>query len=149
MVSLRQVHFVEDHWRSIAKRALQRIRLEVPHSETIADRTIMERVEDLFGHLGDWLTAADPEQVARFEEFGRARAPGRTQLHTLVRMLQIIRQCAVDYVRENELTEDSINIRAESELEYKVHRFFDLVIYHVVKGYETALRSEQILVAHA
>ena len=43
-------------------------------------------------------------------------------------MLQIIRLCAIDYVRENELSDSSITLRAENELEYNIDRFFDLVI---------------------
>jgi len=57
-------------------------------------------------------------------------------------MLQIIRLCAIDYVRENELNDSSITLRAENELEYNIDRFFDLVIYHMVKGYEAALRGK-------
>ena len=149
MISLKQVHFVEDHWNAIARRALARIRHEVPHSEAIPDRTIMDRVEDLFKHLGDWLTEPDPKQLAEFEEFGRVRAHGSTSLHALVRMLQVIRQSAMDYVRENELRDDSITLRAENELEYKMDGFFDMVIYHAVKGYEQGLNAQKPLVAMA
>lgn len=160
MVSISRVHFIESHWNSIAKRALSRIHREVQHSETIPDRTIMDRVEDLFGHVGDWLSGADPSQMAQYEEFGRARAAGGAPLHTIVRMLQIIRQCAVDYIREMDLEDEvvatwshpdehSFALQAENELEHEVHKFFDLVIYNVVKGYESALRPKLAQAAHA
>jgi hypothetical protein len=68
----------------------------------------------------------------------------------VVRILQVIRQCAIDYVRENELKDDSITLRSENELEYKVDTFFDLVVYHVVKGYEMALKPERLVtLAHS
>ncbi len=139
MVSVKQVHFIEEHWEAIARRALARIRLELPHSHAFSDALILERVEDLFGHLGDWLAGAHPEHIIAYEQFGYARATGRVRLHDLVRMLQILRQCAIDYVRENELGDSSITLRSENELEYNIHRFFDLVLCHVVKGYEEAL----------
>lgn len=143
MVSVKLVHFIEDHWEAIARRALARIRLELPHSHAFSDALILERVEDLFGHLGDWLSGARPEHMIRYEQFGHARATGRVRLYDLVRMLQILRQCAIDYVRENELGDSSITLRSENELESDVYRFFDLVLCHVVKGYEEALLKER------
>jgi len=114
----------------------------MPHSHAFSDAMLMERVEEMFGHLGDWLTAPDPEMLARYEEVGQKRAAAHVHLHDLVRMLQVIRLCAIDYVRENELNDSSITLRAENELEYNIDRFFDLVIYHMVKGYEAALRGK-------
>lgn len=142
MVSVRQVHFIEQHWEAIGRRALASIRKELPHSHAFSDAMILERVEDLFGHLGDWLTAADPEQMARYEKFGYARAAAHVRLFDLVRMLQILRQCAIQYLRDNELNDSTVTLRSEGELESDVHHFFDLVICHVVKGFEEALREK-------
>jgi len=64
-------------------------------------------------------------------------------------MLQIIRLSAIDYIRENELSDSTVTLRAENQLEYDIDRFFDLVIYHMVKGYEAALREHPIAVAQA
>ncbi|HTP89959.1 MAG TPA: hypothetical protein VMJ34_23600 [Bryobacteraceae bacterium] len=139
MISMIQVHFIELHWEAIARRALARIREEVPHSHTLPDAVILQRVSDLFGHLGDWLAAGDPDAIAtRYEQMGRERAE-RHHLCDLVRAFQIIRQCAVDYARDHQMNENTVALRSESELEYRIDRFFDHVIYHVVKGYEHAL----------
>lgn len=149
MFSVRQIHFVEEHWKSIAARALVRIHREMPHSRGFSDAMILERVEDLFGHLGDWLTSPDSDLLARYEEVGRKRAAGHVRLHDLVRILQIMRLCAIDYLREHELSDSSVALRAENELEYNIDRFFDLVIYHIVKGYESALVEHRPIAAHA
>ena len=141
MISVRQVRFVEEHWDSIAKRALGRIRREVPGSHAFSDVMILDSVQDLFGHLGDWLTVSNPEHMARYEQFGRRRAAAHVHLHDLVRALQIIRQCAVDYARDNELSDNTVALRCESDLEYGIDRFFDLVVFNVVKGYEAELRG--------
>ena len=139
MISMIQVHFIELHWEAIARRALARIREEVPNSHALPDAVILQRVSELFGHLGDWLAAIDPEAIAaRYEQVGRERAE-RQHLCDLVRGFQIIRQCAVDYARDHQVSESSVQLRSESELEYRIDRFFDMVIYHVVKGYERAM----------
>jgi hypothetical protein len=149
MISVRQVRFVEEHWESIAKRALGRIRREIPQSASFSDAMILDSVQDLFGHLGDWLTVSNPEQMGRYEQFGRRRAAAHVYLHDLVRSLQIIRQCAVDYARDNELSENTVALRCESDLEYGIDRFFDLVVYNVVKGYEAGLREKPSAAAAA
>ncbi len=146
MISVTQIHFVEGHWESIAHRATARIRSEVLHFHALTEQMILDRAHELFGHLGDWLADPDPVQlINRYQQIGRTRAHESIYLHELVRCMQILRQSAVDYVRENELQENTVLIRSESELEYRIDRFFDLVIYHIVKGYETALRER----AHA
>ena len=149
MISVRQVHFIEEHWRAIGHRAIAHIHREMAHSHALSDAMIQERVEDLFAHLGDWLAAPDPELLSRYEEVGRKRAAAHVYLHELVRMLQIIRLDAIDYVRENELSDSSITLRAENELEYNIDRFFDLVIYHLVRGYEAQLSEMPRTAAHA
>jgi hypothetical protein len=143
MISVTQIHFVEEHWEAIARRALTRIRNEVVHSQALTDQMILDRSHELFGHLGDWLAGPDPVQLsAPYEQIGRARAREAIFLHELVRCMQILRQSAVDYVRENELHEHPVLLRSEEELEYRIDRFFDYVIYQTVKGYEGALREK-------
>ena len=149
MVSVKQVHFIEGHWEAIARRALSRIHRELAHSHAFTDAMILERSEDLIGHLGDWLTSPNSESLARYEEVGERRAAAHVALHDVVRMLQLLRQSAIDYVRENELNDSSITLRAENELEYDIGRFFDLIIYHMVKGYEAALRHQHANAAAA
>jgi len=147
MVSMIQVQFIELHWEAIAKRALSRIRQEVPYAQQLPDAVILRRVSELFGHMGDWLSASDPDAIAaRYENVGRERA-GQYDLSQVVRAFQMIRQCAVEYAREHELGENSVLLRSECELQYRIDRFFDLVIYHVVKGYESA--RWPALAAHA
>jgi hypothetical protein len=142
MISVTQIHFVEQHWEAIATRALSRIRKEIPNYQPLSDQMILDRSQELFGHLGDWLASADPaEHTQRYERIGRVRAQEHIPLSDLVRCLQILRQSAVDYVRENELNEHPVQIRSESELEYRVDRFFDQVVYQMVRGYEGELRA--------
>jgi len=112
---------------------------------------IVDRSQELFGHLEDWLVAPDALLLtARYEQVGGMRAREHIYLHDLVRCMQILRQAAVDYIRENELREHSVLLRSENELEYRIDRFFDLVVYQMVKGYELTLRAQpEVAVAKA
>lgn len=150
MINVKQIHFVEGHWESIARRAVVRIRGEGVHSHALTEQMILDRAQELFGHLGDWL--ADPDLAgfaARYEQIGRIRARENVPLHEMVRCMQILGQSAIDYVRENELQENAVLFRSQSELEYRIDRFFDLVIYHIVKGYGSAVHERVRVVGSA
>ena len=58
-------------------------------------------------------------------------------LHELIRCLQIVKARLIGFSRQ-ELSGTALQIYAEEELEHRVGRFFDEVIYYVAKGYESA-----------
>ena len=137
MLGVRQARLIEDHWEAIAHRALTRIRVEVPRSNTLSDQLILDRVKDLLSHLTDWLTKPDEEAVSeRYERIGRLRAEEGGYLHELLRALQLIRLSAVDYMLEHDINEGPLTAHAERDLEYRFSKFFDLVVYHFARGYE-------------
>jgi hypothetical protein len=142
MICVRQVRLIEDHWETIAHRALRRIRLELPEANDIPDAMIQDRVKDLLSHLGEWLTKPERELLAsRYEALGQLRADQDVPMHTMVRATQLIRQAAVDYMLEHEARETALTAREESDLEYRIAAFFDLAVYHFVLGYEKELRA--------
>jgi len=99
---------------------------------------ILDRARELFGNLGDYLLEPDLTRITtHYEQIGRTRAHENVALYEIVRCMQIMRQSAVDYLRENELHDSTVHIRSESELEYRIARLFDQLISHLVKGYES------------
>jgi len=139
MISVTQIHFVEGHWESIARRAIAGIHAEGLHFQAITEQMILDRAQEVFGNLGDYLLDPDLTRIAmHYERIGRTRAHENVALYEIVRCMQIMRQSAVDYLRENELHDSTVHIRSESELEYRIARLFDQLISHLVKGYEAA-----------
>ena len=47
----------------------------------------------------------------------------------------------VDYIRNQGFPQTSLEIYAEEELEHRLNRFIDFLVYHMVRGYEAALRN--------
>jgi len=137
MLGARQARLIEDHWETIAHRAVGRIRSEVKGSSTLSDQLIMDRVKDLLGNLSSWLNNPDEAELAeRYERIGRLRIEEGGHLHELVRALQLIRQSAVDFMLEHDVIEGPLTAHAERDLEYRFSKFFDLVVYHFVRGFE-------------
>jgi hypothetical protein len=137
MLCARQARLIEDHWETIAHRALGRIRNEIPRSSTLPDQLILDRVKDLLSHLSDWLNRPDEVRLGeRYERIGRMRVEEGGHLHELLRALQMIRLSAVDFMLEHDVGEGPLTAHAERDLEYRFSKFFDVVIYHFVRGFE-------------
>ena len=100
---------------------------------------LARRARDLVGNLGHWLIARHPEVAGWSEPLGRTRFEQSIPLHELIRGLQIVKERLVDFARDG-MAETALQIYAEEELEYRVGRFFDEVVYYAAKGYELALR---------
>lgn len=93
---------------------------------------------EIFGHLDQWLTLK-PDELARFhEEIGRMRCEQGVPLHEAVHAMQIIKECMIQYVQDQRIG-SPLEIYAEEELEHSSDRMFDLMIYHMVRGYEGAI----------
>jgi hypothetical protein len=96
---------------------------------------------ELLRNLGDWLAGDNRETIARqYEEIGKKRCAEDIPLHECVRSLQIVKSETIDYVRGQGFAQTSLEIYAEEELEHRLNRFIDFLIYHLVRGYEAALR---------
>ena len=61
-----------------------------------------------------------------------------------------MKESAIDYLREQGFTTNSVEILAENELEHELSKFYDLLTFHLVRGYEEELRrASHAQAAHA
>lgn len=142
MFSSTLVQRIEAHSEQIAGLAVEEIRRDPQlHAIAALDRDeLASGAYDLLGNLGHWLVARDPEVARWSEPLGRSRFEQSIPLCELIRGLLIIKARLIDFARE-ELSGTALQIYAEEELEYRVGRFFDLVIFYAAKGYESALHD--------
>jgi len=142
MFSFTLVQKIEGHSEQIAGMVAEEIGRD-PHLESIGTLhrdELARRARDLLENLGHWLVARDPEVAHWSEPLGRARFEHSIPLHELIRCLLIVKARLIDFSRQ-ELSGTALQIYAEAELEHRVGRFFDEVIYYVAKGYESARRD--------
>jgi hypothetical protein len=45
-------------------------------------------------------------------------------------------------MRDQGTPTNTVELYAEEELEYRVGQFFDCLVYHLVKGYEMAMKAQ-------
>lgn len=143
MVSPKLVRHLEEHWEAVAARWLYLLRsqstMEASGLPAIEINDVCER---LFKRLGQWLTTGPDSDLAhQFEEIGRRRYHEKIPLSEALRALQLFRQASMGYIREQGFFGSALDLYGEAELEHDLNRFFDLVMYHLARGYEQELSS--------
>lgn len=143
MLSGKLIHLIEEHWGEITSRVLDEIRRDpgMVHFQSIPEIELREMGQNVLNNLSHWLAAGHEDSLNRhYEELGRVRFAERVPLHESVRALCILREKMIDYVQEHFFAKNSLEFCAEEELERRLSRFFDILVCHMVKGYERALR---------
>jgi len=143
MLSARLIHLIEAHQEEISARVLYDIRRhsDLSHIRNLQDVELRERGRQILAHLGKWLAEAKEEELGReYEHIGKTRYEESIPLHESVRALYIIKNKMIDFVKEQGVKRDSMELYAEEELERRVDRFFDELVIHLVRGYEGAWR---------
>jgi hypothetical protein len=144
MLSGKLVQLIEEHWEKIADRVVDRIR-EHPDFPVLAKRPrpeLKEWCRDILENLGSWLSATRAEEVRlRYEVLGRVRFEESIPLHEAVLRFFLLKDRIIGFVHEQGFALTSLELYAEEELELRVCRFFDHMVYHIVRGYENAMRT--------
>jgi len=141
MLSSRLVHLVEDHWESIASAVIQSIHADpaLHHLKQLPEAELRDWGKRILKNFGDCLTDNGQELGHYYEEVGRRRCRELIPLHEAVRALHLLKEKICAYARDQGFR-NSLEVYAEEELEHRVGDFFDTLVYHLVKGYETEMR---------
>jgi hypothetical protein len=144
------IQMIEDHSEQITARVVRRIQLdpELAHAGRLPEWDLRDRAQEVLKNLGRWLAKKQEEELAkRYEWLGRLRYEESVPLHETVRSVQILKDQMLDFIREQGVGQSSMELYEEEELEHRAGLFFDDLIYHLVRGYEGALRKAAHLVA--
>jgi hypothetical protein len=143
MVSTHLIRMIESHAEQITVDAIQGIRQdpELTVLKNLPDAELRSWAGHILKHLGDWLAASGDQQIAScYQGLGKLRFEEHVPLHESVRNFQALKDLIVTYVRNQGMRQTTVEIYAEEELEHLLSRFFDKMVYHVVRGYEGARR---------
>jgi len=143
MISGKLVHLIETHGQAIVNRVAEQISHEpdMIHVRAVLGSELAEWREEFLRNFGHWLAAGNEETVAhRYQHIGQQRCEQHVPLHECVHGLCLLRAKMLDFVEEQVLTKNSMELYAEEELDRRVGRFFDLLMINLVRGYERALR---------
>jgi hypothetical protein len=144
MLSTRLVRLIEVNGDQIIDRVAAQLRHEpeITHGKSIQDCELRGLGQDLLQHLGDWLCAGSGNELAqRYEQFGKLCFQQGIPLHQAFRGMSLLREKMLDVAQEHMISNSSIELYAEEELERRLGRFFDRLAIHLVRGFEDAVRK--------
>jgi hypothetical protein len=143
MLSGRLVHLIEANSASIIDQVISQIRRdpELEYIGRLPDAELREWGEHILERLGDWLEAGSARELAtHYEAVGRKRCAEGIPLHEVVHALFSVKGKMIAFVLDEAAAKTFVQLYAEEELEHRVDRFFDILVCHLVRGYESALR---------
>ncbi len=138
---IRLIELIESHWVPLTDRIIRKIRLDprLQHIGSLPESDLRDKARDIVKHLGEWLSIRDDGKVAaRFERIGAYRFSEEVPLAEVVLSYMIVKDSVLEYVRSQGLDVNAMELWAEEELQRDVGRFFDSVIYHLIRGYVDA-----------
>ena len=143
MLSHNLIHSLEDHSEEILTAVIQQLRQgpELKHIAALPASELTHWGGNILKNLGHWLTSREEGLGRDYEALGKLRFEESVPLAECVLALLVLKHAMVDFARGRGFAISSIEIYAEEELEFRVDRFFDDLAYHLVKGYEKALRK--------
>lgn len=146
MLSAKLIQWIEDHWQGVTTAMIQQIRSDprLHHIGRLPEAELRDIGRGILRNLGHSLTASKAEQQMvqeQYEGIGRVRFAEHIPLHECVRALQVVKQRVVEFSRDHQFAQSTVEIYAEEELEHRLNEFFDDLIYHEVIGYEDAMRK--------
>jgi hypothetical protein len=150
LLSPKLLQDIEAHGDVIARNILRAIRHDpgLVHLAKLPDQELRERGQEILKNLSHWLIPGRDEGLAHnYEELGRERFEEGVPLHEAVRALCIMRVKMIEFLDEQGTDRDSVELYAEEQFERRLGRFFDFLLVHLVRGYETAWRRAAHLAA--
>ena len=151
MLSGKLVHQIETNSGSILHQVISEMRrdVELPHLREIPDAELREWGQHILERLGEWLAGKENPLASHYETIGRDRFERGIPLHEAVHALFLVKDKMIDFVLDHAAARTFMQLYAEEELEHRVDRFFDILVCHLVRGYEDALRRSARAGAYA
>lgn len=143
MLSGKLIRLIECHEEEIAASIVRSIRHhpELAHLGKFPEGELRQRGHEILKNLGHWLAHENEMKLAtEYEAIGKVRFEESVPLHESVRGLCLIKDKMIDFLDEQGVGQDSLALYAEEQFERHVGRFFDLLVIHLVRGYEKAWR---------
>ena len=141
MLSGKLIHLIEAHHKEITNRIIREVwrHSDLERLRQIPEADLRERAHILLENLSYWLASENEEELATQQHaVGQLRWEQGVPIHEVLRALCVIKYNMFDYIEEQGIPRDPVGLYAEEELEHRIGRFFDVLMIHTVRGYETA-----------
>jgi hypothetical protein len=148
MLSTKLVRLIESNWEEIATRLTAAVRKhpDLAHLAGLSDLELRGWCQEILEHLNYLLSVRREEEVwEHFEEAGMLRYEQGVPLHEAVLRVHLLKNKLIGFIHEQGFSMNAAQLYAEEELEHRINVFLDACVYHIVRGYEAAIRLERRL----
>jgi hypothetical protein len=137
----RLVRLIETHSNGLARSLHDRYKncSKCSAYANVPERELMDKVYEVYRHLGEWLLGRTEADVERhYLEIGAERAAQGVPVSQVVWMICLVRENLWDYLQKHSEVERPAEIFGELELLEMLDQFFHLAIYFAALGHERA-----------
>jgi hypothetical protein len=143
LLSERLVRLIQNHSEGLAAALVEKVRVH-PDLSTLAKCSpvlLGDWCAHQIGYLNSSLLAEGKLNEETYNSLGRLRFEESIPLHEAVLRLFLLKDTIVEFVHDQGFPLTALDLYAQEEIEQRVSRFFDAAVYHVVCGYEQAMRE--------
>lgn len=109
----------------------------MPHFTRMPESELTEVCRRVLRNLGNWLVSGSESDIAWiFERIGAERHRSGIPLSEAIRGVQLLKDATISFIQDEGPVENTVELHLEEELENQLGRFFDLLVFHLARGYE-------------
>jgi hypothetical protein len=142
MFALRMVQLIEAHAGSLSDELMRRLN-NSPSCHQLLHRVpaqeLKMRTHEIYRNLSDWLLAKTESEIEeRYVGLGMRRAKQGVPFSEFMFALNATKECLWQYLQQEGLLEDPVELLGDMELLHSLGLFFDRAGYSAAIGYESA-----------
>ncbi len=145
ILAYRLLRLVETHSDKLAAMLLERTSRSplLPDYKNVPSEELRERVREIYQHLAEWLLGkGDMDVEKRYLEIGAKRARQDVPLSQLIWAIILTKKNLWEFVKQEAVLDQPVEIAGELEVEELVDQFFDRAIFYAAVGYERYVSEE-------
>jgi hypothetical protein len=142
MFALRMVQLIEAHAGKLSDELMGKLASsESCHQlmHKVPAQELKMRTHEIYRNLSDWLLAKTQSEIEeRYVGLGMRRAKQGVPFSEFLFALNSTKECLWQYLQQEGLLEDPVELLGDIELLHALGRFFDRAAYSASIGYESA-----------
>lgn len=135
------IHIVETHADNLVAGVLHKLEssCRCHKLQKVPVEELQKRIYEIYSHLGEWLSKQEFEIEERYIGLGIRRAKQGVPLSELLWTINGAKEYLWEYLEQEGLLEQPVDLYGERELLQSLERFFDRVLYYAAVGYESVV----------
>jgi len=142
MFALRMVQLIEAHASKLSDELMDRLKrsencCQLLHR--VPAQELKMRTHEIYRNLTDWILAKTQSEIEeRYVGLGMRRAKQGVPFSEFLFALNTTKECLWQYLQQEGLLEDPVELLGDMELLHSLGRFFDRAAHSASIGYESA-----------